>query len=344
MEVSDFEKPWIKSLKAYVPGEKIEGCVKLASNENNYGPSPKVTARLKDSLKNIHTYPYKTVEVEKAVAKYAKVKPENIILGNGSDELISLTTLAFKGPALGFTPTFPIYENATRMLGGEYESIPLNPDFSFPLDKFLEKSRKANLLFLCSPNNPSGTVLSEDEVKTVLESGKITVVDEAYFEFCGKSSVKLLKDYPNLIVLRTFAKAFALAGLRVGYGVSSPELIQSLKMVKFPFNVNYLAHEAVLAALDDMDYMNDCVKKIVAGREEISKRLSEKFRIIPSKANFILVDASPMTSQEFYDKMLEQKIVVRKFGKIKGFPGDYVRISVGTDKENKKLTGALEKI
>lgn len=343
-DISKFIKPWAMKVQVYIPGRTMKGYIKLASNENNYGPSQKVVDALQKGISEINIYPYRDDEVREKVANYCRVKKDNIILGNGLDELFDLILKTFKGPCLGINPSYSWYRITTSILREKYLEVNLNDDFSFPLNNFIEKSKKANILLLCSPNNPTGTVILEKDIKAVLDQGKITVVDEAYFEFYGKTILPLIGEYPNLIVLRTFAKAFALAGLRIGYGIANPEIIEAVYRTKPPFNVNSLAAIATIAALDDIPYMKKVVSRIVQDRMILFNELSKKFKAFKSEANFILVDTSPMKAKEFFEKLLEKKIIVRQFGKFHGFDGEYCRISVGTKEENEKLISVVESI
>lgn len=336
--------PWIEDIESYIPGQTIEGCIKLASNENSYGPSPRVLKAIAQASSSLNRYPYKDDAVREKTAQYCNVKRDNIILGNGSDELIDLVVKTFKGAILSVYPTFATYRISSQISNREYIEVRLNPDLSFPLEEFISNSRKADILFVCSPNNPTGMVLPEKGLREILDEGKITVIDEAYFEFYGKTAVKLLDDYDNLIVLRTFAKAFALAGLRMGYIVANPTITGLLYKVKPPFNVNSLAQEAALAALDDTQYMKSTVNKIVEDREFIYNKISEMFKAFKSHANFILVDTTPLSSDEFYGRLLEKKIIVRNLKRFTGFRGEYCRISIGTTGENRKLIKAVSEL
>lgn len=344
MEAEDNLNPWISELEPYVPGKSREGFVKLASNENNYGPSPRVVEALKGSVGQVYRYPYKDLQVKEAVAGYCSVNPENIVLGNGSDELIDLIVKTFRGPVLGVYPSFSEYGIVASTNGRMFSDVSLNPDFCFPVDEFLKQAESFNLLFLCSPNNPVGNTIPSEVLKQILDVGKVTVVDEAYIEFCSGSAIDLLSDYDNLIILRTFGKAFGLAGLRAGYAISNPAFIESISKTKPPFNVNLLAQEAVLACLKDLDYMRDCVEKMTADKARLSEALSVEFRVYPSSANFILADVSPRSSQDVFDFFIDNKIIIRRFGLFKGFQGDYVRVSVGTSEENNQFINALKEL
>jgi histidinol-phosphate aminotransferase len=341
VDLRDFVRVGVFGLPEYVPGEYCEGYIKLASNENNYGPSQKVVDALKRISSKTNLYPFRDDDVRGKIAGYAGVKKENIVLGNGSDEIIDFITKAFKGPYAGMRPSFPIYKIAANTMGEKYIEVPYEKDFVFDAGNFLEKTKKANVFFLCSPNNPTGTSISDKDLRMVLESGKIIILDEAYIEFAGKSRAAWTRKYKNLIILRTMAKAFALAGLRIGYAVASKEAAETLMKVKPPFNTSSFAQEAALAALDDIAYMRKSVEKIKKEKERVYNALSKRYKIIRSDGNFIFFDVSPMGAQKFYDKMLEKKIIVRKYGKIKGYKGEYIRVSVGTENENNIFLGAL---
>jgi histidinol-phosphate aminotransferase len=337
-------KPWINGLEAYKAGKTIEGLVKLASNENNYGPSPKVVKAIKEWSSKSYKYPYLDREVCEAISGYVGVESENIVVGNGSDELIDFIVKVFKGPFAGFYPSYSEYRLMTEILGEEYVEVRLNSDFGFDVDRFLDEAGEAKACFLCTPNNPTGGVLDRDYVVRILESGRITIVDEAYVEFGGKSIVDLIDEYENLIVLRTFAKAFGLAGLRVGYLIACSEVIDCMDKVKPPFNVGILAQAAVLAALDDVGYMKKCVEKIKRDRKPLYDALNRKFTAYQSEANFVLADVSPRKAADFYEDMVEEGFIVRMFGKFNGFAGEYVRVSVGTTDENNAFISALERV
>jgi len=335
-------RPWISDLDVYEPGKMQEGYIKLASNENNYGPSPQVVETLKRESERVNIYPYRFRKANEKIAGYCGVKAENIVLGNGSDELIDMVLKTFKGPVLSFRPTFAEYRLVTGILGEEYDEVNLNGDFSFPAEEFISKAENAGVLFLCSPNSPTGGVISEGDVRKVLEVGKLTMVDEAYVEFCGKSMIALMEEFPNLVVMRTFAKAFALAGLRLGYLVASADVVSLLSKVRMPFNVNSLALGAGIAAVDSVGYMKETVERIKKDREILLENLAGKFKAFRSEGNFVFADVSPMKAGEFFDRLMEEKIIVRSFGKLEGFEGEYIRITVGTSEENKRLIDVIK--
>lgn len=337
-------KPWISGLCCYTPGKTIKGYVKLASNENNYGPSPKVFEAIKEALTEIQTYPHRDAELREKIASYCGTEKDNLIVGNGSDELLDLIFKTFRGPVHATNPTYSEYRIFSEALGEKYAETDLKSDFSFDVKRFLSSAKNARILVLCSPNNPTGTVISEKDFIDVLNTGKLTVIDEAYAEFCGRSFIGLVRDYKNLIVMRTFSKAFALAGLRIGYLIADEKIIEALSKVKPPFSVNSLAQAAAIAALDDAAYMKNTVERIKADRGVLYNELCRKYRTIKSESNFILFDVEPAKSKDVYDQFMERKIILRDFGEFRGFKGQYLRVSVGTTRENEKFVEVLREI
>jgi histidinol-phosphate aminotransferase len=344
MDVNGFMRRDLTVLESYVPGEYRPDCIKLASNENNWGPSPKVVETLREWAQKTHIYPYRNRQVRENVAVYAGVDSGNVVLGNGSDEIMDMILKVFKGPAAGSYPSFAIYPFISAVWGETYVEVPLEGDFKFNAERFNQRSKDASILFLCSPNNPTGLGIADDDVKAVLETGKLVVLDEAYAEFAGVSRAEWVRDYPNLIVLRTMAKAFALAGLRIGYAVAGEELAAALSRVRMPFNVNSLAEAAAVAALADIPYMRKCVNAINRDRDRIYEALNGRFNAVKSDANFVMADVSPMSAQQFFDRMLAENIIVRKLGRFRGYPGEYVRVSPGTAEETDRFLEALQRI
>ena len=341
MNVKALAKPWMSDIIPYEPGQTIPGAIKLASNENSWGPSPKAVKAIKDCAQGVFRYPYMDDCLIEAIGKYCGYKKENIVVGNGSDELIDLLIKSFKGSVASHYPTFLEYPAYSRLYGMRYISSALNDDFSFDADRFISQTKEANILFLCTPNNPTGTTISLEDIKKVADSQKLVVVDEAYHEFCGQTAARLVKKYPNIVILRTFAKAFGLAGLRLGYSISRPETASIIRRAKPPFNVNSMAHQAGLAALSDLEHMRETVSKIVADRSVMEKTLSNRFRTVPSSANFIMFDVSPITCDLFYQKMLKAGIILRKLPPIKGFAGNWMRITIGTTSECEQFVKVL---
>ncbi len=355
-------KKTIFNIQPYIPGRPIEDVkrefglkevIKLASNENPYPPSPKVIKALTQALQSLNRYPDGgCYELREVLAKHLKVNPQQLIFGNGSDELIVLAARAFlkEGDQVVIAkPSFLIYELASKIEGAEIREIPLK-DFRYDLVKMKAAvTEKTRIVFLGNPDNPAGSYLTEVQVRDFLKdlSKDILVfIDEAYYEFVNEKdyvdSIALLKDYPNVIVARTFSKMYGLAGLRIGYGIASEELISILNRIREPFNVNSLAQVAALACLKDKAYYGALVKKNNQQREflyQSFERLNVEF--VKSYTNFILINLKK-DSRETTQKLLKKGIIVRDMNGwgLKNF----IRITIGTETENKKFLKALEEL
>ncbi|MDI6643211.1 MAG: histidinol-phosphate transaminase [Candidatus Hodarchaeaceae archaeon] len=329
---------------------KIPGAVNLASNENPYGPSPAVLRALKRELKLSGLYPDpRATKLKQAIGGYLGVGTDCIAIGNGSDELMDLVCKAFVDQGdrvLIPLPTFAMYELSCVPYGGKPVFYKL-PNFEWCTDELARAAKNTKLVFLGRPNNPTGNCLSLDGLRELLKVGAIIVVDEAYVEFAEDSVAKLAAKRKNLIVLRTLSKAFGLAGLRVGYAVGNPETIKILERLRAPFNVNRLAQVAAVAALRDQRYMRRVVARIKNGRAYIRRELAKLgFKVLPSDANFLMVDVSPLEidAPGLCDFLVKRKIFVRDLSDFRGAGPNYVRITVGTPQQNKRLVGALKKL
>jgi len=319
----------------------------LDANENSLGS----VLDKKEGVELSH-YPDPLAEnLRKALAKYAKVKSSQVLVGNGSDEIIWLLLLSFveqDEEVLTLTPSFSMYRVFANLLGLRVKEVPLEADYLLDVSKLIKKiSARTKLIFLCSPNNPTGQTIPLVDIEKVLATGKITVVDEAYVEFAAKkSSVKLLKKYPNLVILRTFSKAWGLAGLRVGYGLMDAEIIAILQKVRAPYSVNALSQKLALKALKKQKKMEAVVQKILLEREKLAEAfLKLGLAIFPSEANFLLVKfPTKINASKTYEKLIKKSgIVVRDFsGNV--LLKNCLRITVGSEEENKKLLGALGKL
>lgn len=326
--------------------------VNLASNESPYGPSPKVLKVLAEELNFIGRYPDPGARrLKRAIASYLGVGPECLTIGNGSDELMDLVCKAFLNQGdrvLIPIPTFELYEISVRLYGAKPVFFKLPPpEFGWPADGLGRAARGTKLAFLGRPNNPTGNGVGLDLLKQIQKSCGLVVLDEAYVEFAEGSAAKLAAKEKNLVVLRTFSKAFGLAGLRVGYAVGNPKLVEVMERVRAPFNVNRLAQAAALAALKDRPYLRKVVSAIKQGRAYLFGELGKVgLRVLPSEANFLTVDVSRwgMKSAEFCDLLARRGIFVRDLSGFKGAGENYVRITVGTPQQNKKLVVELKKL
>jgi histidinol-phosphate aminotransferase len=329
-----------------VPQERV---IKLDGNENPYGPSPKALAAIR-SHSGYHIYPDPAqTAVRAALAEYAECEPARIVCGQGSDDLIDLVMRAVLGPGdavINCPPTFGMYPFSAEVAAARVLDAPRNEDFSLDLDAIASRAPEAKAIFLASPNNPTGNLLSEDEIARLLALDLLIVIDEAYVEFAGRqhSSVPLVREHGNLVVLRTFSKWAGLAGLRAGYGVMAPELAEVLMTIKQPYNLNVAAGVAVLAALDDGALLDERACKIAGTRERMSEALAgiEWLHPYPSDANFILCRLDGVDAVEVKERLAARGIFVRHFNT--QALRNHLRISVGLEEHTALVADALREI
>jgi histidinol-phosphate aminotransferase len=352
---------YIRSLIPYEPGKPIEevereygiaNSVKLASNENPLGPSPKALAAIRANLEELHLYPDgDCFYLKNGLARKLGVLPEQVIFGNGSNEIIELAARTFMragDEAVMAEQAFVVYQLIVQAVGAKSKQVPLR-DYTHDLSAIAEAiSPQTRVVFLANPNNPTGTIFRRDEWERFLAKlsrDVLLIVDEAYFEYVQDAgypdSLKYHQPDRAILTLRTFSKLYGLAGLRIGYGVGPKELIAMMQRVRQPFNVNAPAQWAALAALDDSDH----VKRSLAVNRQGLEYLQSEFKklglpFVPSHGNFILVRVGK--GQEVFKQLLSQGVIVRPMGGYK-FP-EHVRVTVGTMDENRKFIEALEKV
>lgn len=350
----------IRKLPLYVPGKPIDEVkrefglteiIKLASNENPWGPSPKAILAMHEAITDVQRYPDGSAyELKGALTKVFGLSRNEFLLGNGSEEIVQMIAKAFFRPndeILMGHPSFPRYETVSRLMGAKPMEIPLENGY-YPLSEILKKiSSRTRAIFICNPNNPSGTVVQEAELRAFVDAVPrevILVFDEAYYEFTEDclSGVSFLQEERPVIVLRTFSKAYGLAGIRLGYAIAHSELIDSLNRVREPFNANCVALAAALAALQDQEYLQGIIKKNREERERVTAGLKELgAEVYPSQTNFVMAFFGEK-GINLGPKLLERGIIVRP-GVAFGYP-DALRISIGTSSENEKLLVALKEI
>jgi histidinol-phosphate aminotransferase len=351
----------ILNIKPYEPGKPIEevrrelglkDVIKLASNENPLGPSPKALMAIKKHLPFINRYPEGSCfYLRQALAKRLNLKPEQFVFGNGSDELIVLALRAFADEGdevIVATPTFLIYEIASTIQGAKIKKVPMKY-FKYDLKAMKEEiTKNTRLVFIANPDNPNGTYVTRYELEAFLKGLAETVVvfiDEAYFDLVAE------KDYPNgidyisennVVVTRSFSKSYGLAGLRIGYGMSKPEIIKCMESVREPFNINSLAQAGALGALKDKKFLAKTKKTVQEGKRFLYTEFKKLgLRYVPSVTNFILFETGGDTS-EVCKKLLKKGVIVRD---MRGWGMDsFIRVTVGTEKENKRFIGELKKI
>ena len=362
-------RPLVRELHGYVPGEqpKIKGLIKLNTNENPYPPSPKVLQAIKDAVDGrLRLYPNPTAQLlREKLAQLHRCKPENIIIGNGSDELLALATRAFSEPSPKskvqgskselakvtvqyFTPSYSLYPVLADIHGAHKNPVPLAKDFALPSVNELKGGKKwdfeAALTLVTTPNAPSGRGYSTADLEQLCRAQKgIVILDEAYVDFAEENALLLAQKYPHVIVSRTFSKSYSLCFQRVGYFVAHPEIIAALDKIRDSYNVNGLGQIAALATLSDLDYYRNNFQTIKARRDDLHRELSGLgFAVCPSQANFLFACPPTFPAQSWLEKLRAQKILVRWFG----YPEtkDYLRITIGTDKEADALLKAVWKI
>jgi len=352
----------ILGIAPYEPGKPIEELerelmisnpIKLASNENPLPPSDRVQKAIITALSSLDRYPDGSgFYLRQALAKKHGVMPDQVVLGNGSNELIELLVRSFLRPgdeAVVPHPSFVVYPMIVQAAGGVRVMVMLK-DFRLDLDAMARAiTPMTKIVFVANPNNPTATIVTRDEVEHFMSrvpERTIVMFDEAYIEFAMGSdfpdTLAYVKQGRKVVVLRTFSKAASLAGLRVGYGIADADAIALMNRIRQPFNVNSLAQVAALAALDDEAHILECVRMIEAGRHFLYdefKRIGLQY--VPSRANFILVDVG-RNAADIYQKLLHQGVIVRPmtpFGLETAF-----RITVGTPEENRKLVKALRAV
>ena len=358
-DVKHLMLPHIRSLEPYqgvspmeamvqqagIPAEKV---VRLNGNENPYGPSPKVVEAL-GRFQNYNYYPDPDQrKLREALSDYVGMPPEQIVAGNGSDEIIDLLMRMFLGPGENIvipSPTFGMYAVAAGINAGEAISVQRDEDFEIEVEAMrLAVTPKTKGFFIPSPNNPTGNVATEAQIRGLLDTGLLVVVDEAYYEFCGATFLPLLQEYPNLVVIRTFSKWAGLAGLRMGLGIMQPNLARMMFSVKPPYNVTLAAEVALLASLQDRPTLLERVDKIVAERDRMMALLRdiEGIRAWPSQANFILIQLPKGRGKEIYENLRRRGIFLRYFGseRLK----DHVRSSIGLPAETDAVVDALREL
>jgi histidinol-phosphate aminotransferase len=330
-------------------GAGLAGAINLSSNESQFGPSPSVVRAVRREAARVGLYPDPKAEgLKKEISRYIGVDEKCIVLGNGSDELIDMSCKAFldQGDAVMIPlPTFSMYEISCMVNGGVPKFVELR-NFVWDPDALVEAMSGAKLAFIARPNNPTGNGIDEAGLERLLALDKPIVVDEAYAEFAGRSVARQAQSRDNLMVLRTFSKAFGMAGLRIGYAIASPRIAEVLEEIRPPFNVNRLAQVAAIAALQDRQYLRKVVNTIRAGRSYLSKEISKLgARVLPSDANFIMVDVTPLgrSAPELRDYLARNKILIRDLSGFRDAGARWVRITVGTPRQNKKLVLALKK-
>jgi histidinol-phosphate aminotransferase len=352
---------YILSIKPYSPGKPLEelereygiaDSIKLASNENPLGPSPMALEAIKQAMPKLNRYPDGSGhDLIRKISDHIGVSPRHIVLGNGSDEIIGMLAIALLQPgdeAILPNPSFLMYEIMVRGAGAVPVFVPLT-SLSIDLNRILEQiTPKTRMIFLCNPNNPTGTIITQKDFETFIKKISdeiIVVVDEAYIEFVRDQncavSFEYMDDLTPLVTLRTFSKLYGLAGLRIGYGVMPAAIADILNRIRLPFNANSLAQVAAAAALGDKNFIEKVISIIHEGLDFLYDALDRLgIKYFPSQTNFFLIDVLK-DADKIYEDLLKQGVIVRSM-KSYGYP-NYIRVNVGLHKENVRFLKALEK-
>ena len=358
-------KEWISDLRVYEPGKPIEEVardlgfddvaeiVKVASNENELGPSPMAVEAMQKMVTEMHRYPDGgAFYLKQKLATQLNMQPENLLFGCGSNELIVFLCHIFLEKGLNLVmgaEAFAVYFLAASLYEGETIRVPM-PEHTHDLDAMLEAiTPETRIVAVCNPNNPTGTMVTQEALDQFIEKlpdHVLAVFDEAYFEVMPEDKKPdVLKHIragkKNVLVLRTFSKGYGLAGLRIGYAIADPDLISSLNKVRQPFNVNALAQVAAMAALDDSVHLDKTREMVFQGLEFFERELPKLgIETVPSGANFILVKTGK--GREVFQELQKQKVIVRPMDPY-GLP-DYIRITIGTFEQNRMVLEALKRI
>ena len=350
---------WSKSvhdLTPYIPGEQpqIDNLIKLNTNENPYGPSPRVIAAINNAASDdLRKYPDPNAQqLKTAIAHNYSLESDQVFVGNSSDEVLAHVFRALLDQSMPIlTPdiSYSFYPVWCQLFNIDYTNIPLRDDFTININDYIQGSYQNNGgIIFANPNAPTGIAISLEEISTLLDNNtdSIVVIDEAYIDFGNDSAISLINQYANLLVVQTLSKSRSLAGLRVGIACGSAELIEGIERVKnsfHPYTLNSLAIAGATAAFDDTDYFNKTCQQVIRTRESTIKELNKLgFSVLPSHTNFVMAKHKTSRAQDLFDALREKKIIVRYFSAPR--INEYIRISIGTDIEMQSLVNALSEI
>lgn len=360
-------KKTVKELDPYIPGRsnadlaRVYGLdpadiIRMGSNENPLGPSSLAIQALTKNLHLINTYPESNIDdLKDQIASYAGVNPKEVIIGgDGADEILDVLAKTLIEPGdeyIVHPPSYMYYEFTFSIYG----AVPVYARWAveencLDVDSVLEAiTPKTKVIFLCTPNNPTGGLISKKDIKTILEStDAMVVVDEAYWEFSGVNNLELLEEYDNLFILRTFSKVMGLAGMRIGYGIGQRKFIEYMHRVKPVFSLIKLSYIAASATLNDPDYIKKSTQLSIDSREFLYDEMSKfpELKVFKSFANYILVDVrnTGMNSKKITEKLMENGIIVRDCSSFRGLDDYWIRVSVATMEEDEKFINVLKSI
>lgn len=356
--VESFAPTWIRAAKPYdedhfALAERQTNLARMMSNESPFAPSERVLSAIVEAAIGGNRYPARTAELRERLGGAAGFDGTHVLLGAGSAELIDLVVRTFVAPGeevLLSVPTFSMYEARTRVVGGIPILVPMTEDAQFDVPALIAAiTERTKVVFLCTPNNPTGNRIPDAELRRMLRLGLPTVIDEAYVEFAddGESRAALIAEFPNAIVLRTFSKAYGLAGMRVGYLLAHPAQVRLLSRVKVPWNLSSVAVAAAIAALDDVSEQARRMDAFRQGRDFLMSELSEmaELQVTACEGNFVLVDtaATGVRAESVVEQMLERGVLLRSLKSHRG-GRSLVRITIGSDSQNRRCVAGLREI
>lgn len=353
----------VNNLNPYIPGKPIsevqrelglERVIKLASNENPLGTSPKASKAVSDWANNMAIYPDgNSTDLKNALSAKLDVGVDQLLFGSGTDQILEIIAQTYINPGdnaiMGY-PSFPRYETVVSVMEGEVKNIPLTGDYRMDLNEMLKAvDGRTKIIWLCNPNNPTGTMITAEEQMDFIKKvpkNVLLILDEAYYEYAlggdYPDSIKYLKEFDNLLILRTFSKAYGLAGLRIGYAVSNKEVIGYLNRVRGPFNTNAAAQIAAIAALDDEGFIHRSMENNKKGKEYLYSSFKEMgLYYVPTHANFMMVKVG-LPSDLVFKELLKKGLIIRS-GDIFGMD-DWIRLTIGTPEENEIFIKALAEV
>lgn len=340
----------VKELTPYVPGEQPKDgeYIKLNTNENPYSPSPKVEKAIQNfSFEKLKLYPdFECMDLRKTFAESVGVSPENVFVGNGSDEVLAIAFQAFfmnKENVLMPDISYSFYPVYCKMYNVKANEMPLKEDYRINIADYLIDN---NGIVIANPNAPTSLALSRNEIEEILKNNldRVVLIDEAYVDFGAESCVPLLSKYDNLFIVRTLSKSYSLAGMRIGFGIGSKKLIEAMNRIKDSFNsypIDSLAQVAAKAAIEDKIYFNETINKIINTRSRVIEQLEELgFEVLESKTNFLFISNPKKSAEELFQSLKENKILVRYFKKPR--LDNFLRITIGTDEQMDELIKVIK--
>jgi histidinol-phosphate aminotransferase len=352
-----FSPSWVRAARPYnedhfAIAESKQDTIRLMSNESPFAPSQRVLRAIVEAATRGHLYPGGTRELREKLGRRDRLEDENVLLGAGSTELIDVVIRTFVSPGeevVLSVPTFSMYEARTRTVGGIPVLVPMTVEHEHDVPGMIRAvTERTKVIFLCAPNNPTGSRIAPEGLRRLLRLGLPTVIDEAYYEFGDEASFSyLIREFPNAVILRTFSKAFGLAGLRLGYALAHPAVIRLLNRVKVPWNVPAITVAAASAALDDVAEFDARMGELKQARAELVQRLSQIPGLLPisSEGNFTLVDVSAtgFSAERLVQALLAEGVLIRSLA-VHHAQKSYVRVTVGTREQNARCIAAFERV